>query len=157
MYLHSKAPRGRATASADFGARLGRRAARRAGAVLTAELVLVLPLVISLVLAVIEFSLLWASTHRLSAAARAACRAATLPGSDDQIESEVETALAQTLQDSRLIEACQAYVVRGRHSGEPVSVELWVPMRAAAPDLLVMIGLGLGDRQLTARCVMPME
>ena len=126
----------------------------RRGAILSAELVLALPLITILFFAITQFGILWASQHKLSAAARAACRVASLPGST---LADIDRAVAQALGSQRLVDSRQLRVQRGPYSGDPVRVELRVPITAATPEMLKLFGFSLGDRQLVAQCTMRRE
>lgn len=130
------------------------RTAGRTGAVLSTELVFALPIVFGLLLAVLEVSLIWVGNHRVAAAARAGCWVARLAGST---EAEVEKEVVQTLGKGPLVMMHKTRVIRGPHSGDPVLVEVSAPMRAASPDMLGILGFGLGDRKLTAQCLMRRE
>jgi hypothetical protein len=45
----------------------------------------------------------------------------------------------------------------GGHTGDPVTVEIRVPMTAASPDMLAMFGFSLQKRYLISRVVMCKE
>ena len=136
------------------GKRQRATAATRQGALLSAELVLVLPILMGIFFALVEVAMLWTANHRLAAAARAACRAAAMPGSE---HDEVRKAAIQTMGRPTLVNAHKMKMRRGPHTGDPVWIELRVPMRSAAPDLLWFLGFGLEHRQLVAQCVMRRE
>jgi Flp pilus assembly protein TadG len=130
-----------------------RRRSRR-GAVLSTELILLVPIAFGLLMALAEFSMLWLANQRVVAAAQAACRTATLPGAT---VDAVQQAAASALAKPALISQATIEVTWAQHSGDPVLVEVRLPMRAAAPDLLAFLGFGLGDGQLVAQCVMRKE
>lgn len=134
------------------------RRRRRAGAVFSVELLLALPIVAACFFAIVEFSLLLSATHKVEAASRSACRVAILP-SEDPAESElaVRRAAEWALGKPRLRSAYRLMCKRGRYTGDPVIVRIRVPMKAAAPDLLAMIGFGLEGRYLTAETAMRKE
>lgn len=139
-----------------MGVRVGaplRRRSRR-GAVLSTELILLVPIAFGLLMALAEFSMLWLANQRVVAAAQAACRTATLPGATAQA---VQQAAAAALGKPVLISQATIEVTWAAHAGEPVQVEVRLPMRSAAPDLLGFLGFGLGDRQIVAQCVMRKE
>jgi hypothetical protein len=127
---------------------------RRTGAVLSTEMIFVLPLVFGLLLAVVEVSFLWVGSHRTAAAARAGCWVARLAGSD---EAEIQQEVCRVLGKQLMIDAHKTRILRGPYSGDPVLVEVCVPMRAAAPDMLGMLGFGLGERKFVAHCLMRRE
>lgn len=127
---------------------------RRRGFVISAELVILLPLVFALVLAVIEFSLLELGRQRVMAAARAGARVAAMPGATYQ---DIDQAVAFAMSSAPLSEARRVRVSQGEYSGDPVIVYVAVPMKAASPDLLGLIGFGLGRRMLIGSSVMRKE
>jgi hypothetical protein len=127
---------------------------RRRGAILSMELVLVLPLVIGLFFALIEFSMLWSASHLVQEASVAGCRTATFHGSNAAaIQRSVELALGKIA----LVQNCQVQVQGGLCSGDDVIVTVTVPMNAAAPDLLGMLGFSLAGQSITAQTVMRKE
>jgi Flp pilus assembly protein TadG len=140
-------------------ARPGRAAGRsRAGAALTVEFLLVLPVVVGLMFAIIEFGMLLAAAQKVKTATDVACRVGTLPAaSPDQLEAAVRQAATRALVSRRLAEAHELQFEPGQYSGDPVAVEIRVPMKAAAPDLLRMFGFGLKGRWLAARTVLRKE
>ena len=126
----------------------------RLGALLSAELVFTLPIVMGAFFALVEISMLWIANHRLEAACRAAARVASIQGTD---QADVQSAATESLGRPALVRSHSLRVERGRHSGDPVWVEVRVPMRAAAPDLFWFLGFSLEGRQLVAQCVMRRE
>jgi hypothetical protein len=131
---------------------------RRTGAILSVEMLLVFPVLFILLLAIIEFSLLWSGSHQVEAASATACRVATLPASDPvELEQFVRDAARQALVKPRLIAAHRVFYTPGQITGDPVIVAIQVPMRAAAPNLLALIGFNLQGRWLRAETVMRKE
>jgi hypothetical protein len=131
---------------------------RRRGAVLSFELLLVLPVAVALVVALCEFGMLWAGAHKVHLAAQAACRVGTRPCSDPALHQQaVQQAAERALVDKRLGASHRLTFVPGEHTGDPVIVEIRVPMGAAAPDMLAMFGFSLKDRYLESRVVMAKE
>lgn len=131
-----------------------RSAHNRTGALLSAEALVVLPLLFAFFLAICEFGLIWAGNSRVKLASLQGCRVATLPGSDrEAVEVAVERALAKP----GLIEEYELRIEWGPHSGDPVMVEVELPMSAAAPDMLSAFGFDLEDRELVARTIMRRE
>jgi hypothetical protein len=130
----------------------------RKGAIQTVELLLVLPILLGLLFAIIEFGLLLSANQRLKMASQLACRVGTLPA-DDPVEREqaIRRAAKGALGKPHLIRAHRLEFDAGRYTGDPVVVEIRLPMKAAAPDLLAVLGLGLKDRELLARTVMRKE
>lgn len=126
----------------------------RRGAVLSMELLLVLPVVLTVLFGLIEFSMVWTGAQRVQDAAKAGCRIASLPGSD---ELAVRHAVEQVLQKDALIETYELQIEGGEFSGDEVAVRLRVPMDAAAPNLLMMLGYNLEDRHLKGLAVMRRE
>lgn len=130
------------------------RHGRRLGAIVTMELLLVLPVVLALLLGLVEFSMLWIARQHVQESARAACRVATFPGSNQQT---VNQAAYMALHKQALVSQAQVQIRGGAFSGDLVAVRVAVPMRAAAPDLLAVFGLGFGQTELTAEAVMRKE
>jgi hypothetical protein len=127
---------------------------RRRGFVISTELVVLLPLVFALVMAVIEFSLLELGRQRVNGAARAGARVAAMPGATMQ---DIDQAVAFAMTSAPLAAARHVDVRQGPYSGDPVIVYVAVPMKAATPDLLGIVGFGLGKRLLVGSCVMRKE
>jgi len=141
-------------ASPRFQRAANRRRRNRQGAILTMELLLVLPIVVGLLFAIVEFGLLWQANSQIKLASEAGCRVASLPGSDAEA---VQAAIDAALVHSKLIAARRVAIDGGQWSGEPVSVEIRLAMREAAPDLLAFLGFGLGEQELIARTVLRKE
>lgn len=138
----------------DRGARWSRRR-DRAGSLFSLELLLVLPIVAAVCFGVAEFSLLMMGLQRVEAASSAACRVGTLPASNSaHLEHAVREAAAQALTKSSLVHTHEIRFDLGQFPGDPVWVEVRVPMTAAAPDLLRVLGFSLEGRHLMARTVM---
>ncbi len=124
----------------------------------TVELLYVVPIVAALFFAVLQFSLLLSANNQLKLASQMACRVGSLPSSDPAVlEAAVREAARHALLKQNLIGAHRLVFRPGRHSGDPVLVEIRVPMKAAAPDMLGFIGFSLKDRELVARTVMRKE
>lgn len=127
--------------------------ARRAGAVLALELLFVVPIMFGLAMAVIQFSLVWAGNNRVTAAAQAGARAASMPGATEQsVCGAIEQALGSQVFVDNYTKRIEPDV--NVPPGEPVWVEVKVPMAVASPNLLGILGFGFGDRQLVAQSVM---
>jgi Flp pilus assembly protein TadG len=131
----------------------------RRGAIFSIEMMMVLTILIPLMFALTEFSLLWSANHTLKAASYAAAREASLPAVSDEVrEAAARAAAERVLGDEKFI---TAYVLSefnpGLHTGDPVVVELQLPMTAAAPDLLAMIGISIDEKELRAQSVMRRE
>jgi Flp pilus assembly protein TadG len=120
---------------------------------MTVELVLVLPIVLLLLFALVELSMLARAQQTLIVAARDGARVATLSGATAE---QVRRAVRRHLRGRMAAEA-QIQVQMAERSGEPTMVEVRVPMHAAAPDLLRLIGFGVSDRYLVARTTMCRE
>ena len=130
----------------------------RRGAILSYELILVLPIAVALVLALLEFGLLWSAAHKVQLATQHACRVGTRPcASLTDLHKAVQAAADEALIDQRLIAACELRFQPGAQTGDPVVVEVKVPMSAASPDLLSIVGYSLRGRTLTSRVVMSKE
>jgi Flp pilus assembly protein TadG len=133
-----------------------RRSGRRVGAILSLELLLVLPILITIILGVVELSLLMMGMQRVQAASRAACLVGTLPADDWQAQEQaMRDAAEQAMGNAGMIDTYEIEEMdTGTFSGDPVVFSLSVPMTAAAPDLLRVIGLSLEGRQLASRTEM---
>ena len=131
------------------------RPGRRTGAILSAELLLVMPILLALCLGVTELSLLLMGMQRVEAASSAACRVCTLPATDAVVrEQAARQAATRALAKATLVSSYDLQIDPGLYAGDPVTVEVRVPMTAAAPDLLKIVGFSLANRQLVARTVM---
>lgn len=126
---------------------------RQRRGLLTMELVMTLPILGIMILALLEFSLLFYARGLVVEASRAAARKATLAGTTDEvIEAEVRRVLSPPLQRGLRVGVDPA---EGR--GDPVTVAVQVPMTAATPDLLWLIGLSLEGRYLYSETTMIRE
>jgi len=135
-----------------------RRGRSRKGALLSTELLFVLPILAGLLFAMVEFSMLLSAKQQIKSASRLACRVASLPAADPvQLEHVVRGAAEQGLVRSSLIESYELRFDPGQNTGDEVVAEVRVPMRAAAPNLLSVVGFNLKGRHLTARTVMRKE
>jgi Flp pilus assembly protein TadG len=128
----------------------------RKGAVLSLELLLVLPILLVVCFAVVEFSMLLIAMQRVQTASSAACRIGTLPARNPDVQQQAMLAAAKAaLGNPSLIAACQMPQSDvGTYAGDPVVVVVSVPMTAAAPNLLKMMGFSLEGRQLVAQTEM---
>ncbi len=131
---------------------------QRQGYLQSIELLLILPVLILILVALGEAALVLSAQARVKEASRAATRVATLPATttsshDRAIQAEVERVLGH----EDYIEAAEVVINRGSNSGDPVSVEVKMPMLAASPDMLASFGFSLRQRQLVARTVMRRE
>ncbi len=112
-----------------------------------------LPILMLLLLAVFEFSLLFYARGSVVEASRMGARAATYPGATyEYVEEAVQLSLGPVLGRNAVVETQLA-----EFSGEPVAVQVRVPMRDAAPDLLWPIGFGLRGQELVSETVMQRE
>lgn len=135
-----------------------RHGAPREGALMCVELVFVLPLLLLVVFAILEFGCLWSANIRVKAASQAACRVATLPAeTPDDMMRAVRRIAEQSLGSAKLSRSSHVLVDAAEHAGEPVTVEVRVPMSDAAPNLLAMFGWRLDGRELVGRTVMRKE
>jgi Flp pilus assembly protein TadG len=127
----------------------------RTGAVLSLELLLLFPVLWVVCFGFVEFSLLLMSMQRVQAASSAACRVGTLPTTDLEAQQTAMNDVAKAaLGKAPLIASYQMQSQIGQYSGDPVQVEISVPMTAAAPNLLLIVGFNLEGRQLVARTEM---
>jgi Flp pilus assembly protein TadG len=105
-----------------------------------------------------EFSLIAAARQQLLAASREGARVAATGGS----AADAEAVARQTLGGGRLASA-NVRVVGTAGPGQPSAagdpVEVWVslPARAAAPDLLALVGISLGDQSIVTRTALRTE
>lgn len=127
---------------------------RRLGAVLSMELIFVLPILLALILASVEFGMLWSSGRRVEEAAAAGCRTASFRGAD---EAAIRRSIERTLDRASLVKNYAIDVRRDLPDPSEVCVTISVPMKAAAPDMLGIIGFTLGSRKITAQSVMRKE
>lgn len=135
-----------------------RRQFRRKGAILSVEFVLIFPILLGLVLAIIEFGLLLAAAQQVKTASHVACRVGTLPAaSAEELDAAVRGAARTALMTCNLACAAEVEFEPGQYTGDPVTVQIRVPMKAAAPDLLAVVGFGLKGRCLVARTVLRKE
>lgn len=112
-----------------------------------------LPILMFLLLGLFEFSLLFYARSSVVEASRAGARAASLAGVDrDHVEREVRRILPPAMQEDSQVD-----YEPGSRSGETVTVGVRVPMAAAAPDLLWVVGYSLEDRDLYAETSMIRE
>jgi Flp pilus assembly protein TadG len=124
---------------------------KRGGAVFSLEFLLILPIVLTVCFAAIEFSLLLIGMQRVQTASSAACRIATLPATDAVAqEKAMNDVAAATLGTQAMVDAYEMKTELGTYPGDPVVVEIHVPMSAAAPNLLKVIGFDLEDRELVS-------
>lgn len=118
------------------------------------ELVLVLPIVIGLICSSVEIGMLWTAGQRLDEAAGAGCRVAGFRGAD---VASVRRHVENCLRRQALIKNYQLDIQDLGPNSESIAVTVSVPMDAAAPDLLCMLGFSLKNRKLTAQAVMRKE
>lgn len=127
----------------------------RSGAVFSVELLLVLPIVLTLCFGIVELSMLLMGMQRVQAASNAACRVGTLPASDSALQQQaMRDAAAAALGTVGMASSYQMQSQVGQYAGDPVVVDVSVPMTAAAPNLLKIIGFSLQGRQLVAHTQM---
>ena len=135
------------------GKRKGR--CRRSGAVFSLELLLVLPILLTVCFGVVELSLLLMGMQRVQAASSVACRIGTLPASDPIAQDQaMREAVTYALGTVGMADSFEMRSRLGQYAGDPVVVEVTVPMSAAAPDLLKILGFTLEGRDLTAQTQM---
>lgn len=117
------------------------------------ELALVLPVLGVLMFGMFEFAILFYARSTVVEACRTGCRAAARRGVDEeQVLQEVRRVLSPSLQNG-----VQVGVIPGERSGDAVTVAVRVPMRAACPDLLWVIGYSLQGRYLISEATMIKE
>lgn len=130
------------------------RTNRRRG-ILAMEMLIALPILLSIVLAVVQFALLLSARQQVTVAAREAARVAALGGSPAEIRRVVDRFVGPSVGTvtARMTDTKGMPLP----PGEPVEVSVRIPTRRMVPELLGMIGFGLGDRELVARAVMRKE
>jgi hypothetical protein len=80
---------------------------------------------------------------------------ATLPSNDSVLlEQAMNKAAEGALGAERMVDNYEMQSEIGPYAGDPVVVEISVPMTAASPNLLKMIGFDLDGRQLVAQTQM---
>ena len=122
------------------------------------ELLLVLPVVIAMALGVVQVFLLLSANNQVKLATELACRVGTLQSRNaDEMEAEVRRAAVRGLMQERLIRAHDLTFYPGSFTGDPVVVEIKMPMTAAAPNLLGLFGVELKKRYLYCRTEMRKE
>jgi hypothetical protein len=127
----------------------------RKGAVLSLELLLLFPVLWVVCFGFVEFSLLLIGMQRVQAASSAACRVGTLPAADlEAQQTAMNDAAKAALGRPSMVSSYQMQSQLGQYSGDPVQVEISVPMTSAAPNLLLIVGFNLEGRQLVARTEM---
>ncbi len=127
----------------------------RAGALFSLELLLVLPILWIVFSGVVELSLILIGLQKVQAASSAACRVGTLPAGDLAAQDQaMRDAAIAALQTPGMVNGYQMTASIGQYSGDPVVVEISVPMVTVAPDMLKVIGFTLQGRQLVARTEM---
>ena len=125
---------------------------RRRG-ILSAELLLTLPILTVLLFGLLEFSLLFFARGDVVEASRTGARAARLYGATtESVEEEVRLSLG-----GRLAPHVRVTAELGDKTGDEVSVAVQVPMAAASPDLLWLIGYSLQGRELLCETRMAKE
>ncbi len=125
---------------------------RRRG-VLSMELLLTLPILTVLLFGLLEFSLLFFARADVVEASRAGARAARVYGATaESVEEEVRFSLG-----GRLAPHVRVQAELGDKTGDEVSVAVEVPMAAASPDLLWLIGYSLQGRDLLCETRMAKE
>lgn len=134
------------------------RSMRRSGGMFSIELLFIVPIVLALACAIVEFAMLWSASHKVQFAAQNACRAATRPCSDLKLlDNTIRQIAKDSLLDGRLRDNHRLTFLPGAHTGDPVTIEIKVPMTAASPDLLRFFGFSLQRRFLMSRVVMAKE
>lgn len=112
-----------------------------------------LPILLVMLVGLLEFSLLFYARGDVVEASRAGVRMATFPGIDEAaVENEVARSLSPRLRSRARVETQLS-----DYPGEEVRVVVRVPMTAAAPDLLWMIGYSIQNRELISESRMLRE
>ncbi len=128
---------------------------QRRGAVLTTEMLFVLPVFGLVLTGAVELGLLAQARNLVQLASIEGARAAVASyPHPSQREQAIRNAVARVLVKPQLVNRAQIFLTGGDHPGEPVTVIVQVPMDAAAPDLLAVIGISLQGRWLVAQATM---
>ena len=126
---------------------------RRRRGLLSMELVLTLPILGVLLLGLFEFSMLFFARGDVVDPSPGRAKHSTLQGATlADVENAVLNSLGGRLQESATVEA-----QLGEHSGDPVAVSVSVPMSAASPDLLWIVGFSLQGENLYCETRMTKE
>src|SRR5262245_60239066 len=140
--------------SIAHAARRGRYPARtctrsnRTG-LLAIELLIALPIVLSLLLAMVQFSLLMSARQQVTNAAREGARVLALGGGADEIRTTVDRFLGENVaQINATLSDVNGEPIA---SGQPVEVTVTIPTRSLVPEMLGIIGFGLGDSKLVSK------
>jgi len=122
---------------------------------LAIELLIALPILLSLLLAMVQFSLLMSARQQVTNAAREGARVLALGGGADDVRLTVDRFLGENAAkiNATLTDENGDPIA----SGQPVEVMVTITTRALVPDMLGMIGFGLGDTKLISKAVMRRE
>ena len=127
----------------------------RQGAVLTTEMLFVLPLFGVLLTGTVELGLLMQGQNLVQLASIEGARAAALEyPHPDQLDAAVRAAVQRVLHKPAMVQQVQIFLTGGTVPGQPVTVVVQVPMTAAAPDLLALLGISIQGRYLVAQATM---
>jgi len=131
------------------------RKPRRRRGILALELLFVLPIVLTLLLAMVQFSLLMSARQQVTNASREGARVLALGGGADEVRWAVDRFLGENVAkiNATLADENGDPIA----SGQPVEVVVSIPTRALVPEMLGIIGFGLGDAKLISKSVMRRE
>jgi Flp pilus assembly protein TadG len=140
---------------------LQRRMTRR-GVAMSLELVMVLPILLLVLVAIVEFTLLLTATQAINSAADAAAREAALASSTKaSIEAAVNRTLdgylwktkASTMIYVNKIKDTTGTLTASAITGDAIQVTVNVPAHATAPDVLSIVKVSLGTKDLSSSFV----
>src|SRR5262245_4353136 len=121
---------------------------RRRG-LLAIEMLIALPIVLSLLLAMVQFSLLMSARQQVTNAAREGARVLALGGGGDEVRTTVDRYLGENVaQINATLSDVNGEPIA---SGQPVEVTVTIPTRSLVPEMLGIIGFGLGDSKLVSK------
>jgi Flp pilus assembly protein TadG len=121
-------------------------------------MLLVLPLLLVVLLGTVEFALWLAGQQQTTLASREGARVAATGGSADDVNAAVGLVLGPArLQQATVTSTLTNSSGNPAQPGDPVSVQVQLPATAVAPDLLIFVGLSIGDKFLVSQTVMRKE
>lgn len=131
---------------------------RRKGQLVSMELILLSPVILAAALAMIQFSMILAMQARLASASREGARAAALGGTPDEVRDSIKRVMGEKLFAHTRVHVEPEFSERNPlQTGQPVLVRVQIKVEKAFPDLLSVVGVRLGDHELTGQTVMRVE
>lgn len=118
------------------------------------EALFVVPILLAVLLAVVEFAMLLAAEQKLAEASGVGARTGSLGRSDDDIREAVKSVMGHKQYEKGEVEI---HRWDDHHTGAMIEVRVQLPAKAASPNVLRSVGIGLSDDTLTGRTVMRVE